>query len=51
MGWEGKIYLGVLGSVRLLVVEDGLGSWVGAGGVGAWGGVVVSGRLGREPAA
>ncbi len=43
--------MGVLGSVTLLVVENELGSWVGAGGVGAWGGVVISGRLGREPAA
>jgi len=51
MGREGKVYFGVLGSVRLLVAGVGVGSWVGVGGVGAWGGVVVSGRLGREPAA
>ena len=36
-----KIYFGLL--------VAGVG--VGLGGVGAWGGVVVSGRVGREPAA
>ncbi len=41
----GKFYFG------LLVAGVGVGSLVGLGGVGAWCGVVVSGRLGREPAA